>query len=190
MIKIRHSVFETNSSSSHSLVFSSIDRGYSYDLPVDKKGVLTIPFGEFGWGPDILRTPLQKLSYLVTDNSQWRIDDDSRKSWDDILEELKSNDKINEIINLVKSKCPQVKEVTFDVASSYYPRGYIDHDSVGTSNSEDPEELIFNNRIIILIDNDNECNFYHLKDSDKSEKLFDCSIDDCIRNDHVGYWDW
>ena len=45
---IRFSTFETNSSSSHSLVISKKDRGYTYDFPVDESGILTVPFGEFG----------------------------------------------------------------------------------------------------------------------------------------------
>lgn len=48
MRQIRHNVFETNSSSTHCLAFSKKNRGYSYELPVDEDGVLTIPFGEFG----------------------------------------------------------------------------------------------------------------------------------------------
>jgi len=162
MLNIRNSVFETNSSSSHSLVFSKLDRGYSYDLPVDEDGVLTIPFGEFGWGPDVLRTPLEKLSYYITDNSGWQYDDDE-KSWDTIVEEVMSNDVIQEVIEIIKSRCPQVKEVRFEPASSYYPRGYVDHESFGTSHETDFEDLVFNNGVIILIDNDNSCHFEDYK---------------------------
>jgi len=158
MIKIRNSVFETNSSSSHSLVFSKVDRGHNYDLPVDEDGILTIPFGEFGWGPEVLRTPLEKLSYTVTDRGGWSYDDDS-KSWDEILEELKEDDEIQQIIEIVKRNVPAVREVTFEPASDCYPRGYVDHQSQGTSRNADTEDIIFNNSIIILIDNDNSCHF-------------------------------
>lgn len=158
MIKIRNSVFETNSSSSHSLVFSKVDRGHSYDLPVDENGVLTIPFGEFGWGPEILRTPLEKLSYIITDRGGWSYDDDN-KPWDEILEELKEDAEIQQIIEIVKRNVPAVKEVTFEPASDFYPRGYVDHQSQGTSRNADTADIIFNNSIIILIDNDNSCHF-------------------------------
>lgn len=48
MIKIRKNVFETNSSSTHSLVISKKDRGYDYDGLVIADGVLYISFGEYG----------------------------------------------------------------------------------------------------------------------------------------------
>ena len=164
MIKVRSSVFETNSSSSHSLVFSKVNRGHSYDLPVDGNGVLTIPFGEFGWGPAVLKTPLEKLSYVVTDRGGWQYDDDE-KPWEKILEELKQNSKIQQIIKVVKRKVPAVKEVTFKPASAFYPRGYIDHESIGTSKRAKVEDIIFNNNIIILIDNDNSSYFADYFDS-------------------------
>ncbi len=160
MIKIRKSVFETNSSSSHSLVVSKRDRGYDYDLPVDENGILTIPFGEFGWGPAVLNTPIEKLSYLITDRGPYRYDDDNY-SWDTLMERVKEDANINEIIKVVKAACPKVKEIEFSPASSYYPLGYVDHDSCGTSyhNGLSIEEIAFNKSVIIIIDNDNSCNF-------------------------------
>lgn len=176
---IRFGTFETNSSSTHSLVISNKDRGYTYDFPVDENGVLTVPFGEFGWGPDILKTPLEKLSYYVTDHrskDDESVYGDHYKTWDDLLEGISKNEAINKVIELIKSKCPKVKEVVFKQASSFYPRGYIDHDSVGTSNEVSPEELIFNNGILIIIDNDNCCYFSDFTYKEKADKedLFDC----------------
>lgn len=195
MVSIRNSVFETNSSSSHSLVFSKKNRGYSYDLPVDADGVLTIPFGEFGWGPDILKTPIEKLSYLITDNGGYCYDDDD-KSWDDLVEEVLNNSRIQEILDIVKSHCPNIKEIVFEPASSYYPRGYIDHDSVGTSNETDFEDLVFNNDIIILIDNDNSCYFYDYKEYNNygeepkcdPEDLFDKSVEEIIETQRNSFY--
>ena len=190
MINIRPSVFETNSSSSHSLAFSKKERGWSSDLPVDENGVLTIPFGEFGWGPAILRTPIEKLSYLVTDNGGYCYDDDE-KSWESILEEVMDSDFIQNVIAIVKQQCPKVKEVVFSPASSFYPRGYIDHDSVGTSKGVSPAELIFNNDIIIVVDNDNSCHFYDYThdhtNQNKIEELFDKS-DEELEAHHWSDW--
>ena len=56
---IRQGVFETNSSSTHSICIA-------------KDAKLTIPkslhfdFGEFGWECDILKSPIEKASYLYT----------------------------------------------------------------------------------------------------------------------------
>lgn len=153
MVNIRRNVFETNSSSMHSLVISKKDKGYSYDLPVDSDGVLKIPFGEFGWGPDILQTPIKKLSYLITDRGQ--LD--------------------GEIVDMIKEHCPNVKEIKLKTINSYYPEGYVDHQSYGTSSEISPEELVFNNNIIVVIDNDNSCffsDYTNSEDPEIIEKLF------------------
>jgi len=147
MKQIRRKVFETNSSSSHSLVYSKKDRGYNYDLPVDKDGVLTIPFGEFRWGPEILTTPMQKLSYYITDNFSGQGID---------VQEVYDTKEAKYLISIIKKNCPQVKEVRFKESEEDIDFGYVDHQSVGTSTGErDLEKLIFSNSIIILIDNDN-----------------------------------
>lgn len=144
MLTIRRNVFETNSSSMHSLAYSKKDHGYDYNLPVDENGILRIPFGEYGWGPDILKTPIEKLSYLITD----------RGGLDD------------EIVDMIKEYCPKVKEIELETIGSYYPEGYVDHESYGTSSEASPEELIFNNNIIIVIDNDNSPYFSNYDYSD------------------------
>ena len=182
MINIRHSVFETNSSSSHSLVMSKKDRGYNYDLPVDENGILVIPFGWFEWGPDILKTPMEKLSYKVTD-LMMRCDT-WHKSPKEIYKMIEKNKEIQKLINLIKHHCPQVKDVTFQLHDdSTFPCGDIDHESCGTCNDVDAMRLIFDNSIIILIDNDNSCHFYDYKEhwngrkpTKNPEDLFDKPI--------------
>ena len=181
MIQIRKSVFETNSSSSHSLVISKKDRGYDYDLPVDENGILVIPFGEFGWGPDILRTPMEKLSYKLTDlmNSY----STCNKPPKELYKMINQNKEIEKLVNLIKHHCPKVKDVTFQLISdTYYPCGYIDHDSVGVANNIETKRLIFDNSVIVIIDNDNSCYFYdytskYAKVTKDTEELFDKNFD-------------
>lgn len=62
MKMIRRSVFETNSSSCHTLVL------LSKDVPEIQRGYksLSLAFGEYGWGYDIIDEPEEKLSYLLT----------------------------------------------------------------------------------------------------------------------------
>ena len=63
--KIRSGVFETNSSSVHSLVFSKEGLEPSV-LPVDKNDKIITDFGEFGREYCIYNTQAEKLSYLIT----------------------------------------------------------------------------------------------------------------------------
>lgn len=152
-IQVRQNVFETNSSSMHSLVVSNKDRGYDYNLPVDKNGVLTISFGVFGWEPEILKEPLEKISYVITDRcSIGSLDFDEKEALESEI--------VKEVIDLIKSRCPNVKDVKIQRANSYRPYGYVDHQSQGTSyEDKDLEHLIFSNSVIIIINNDNDSNY-------------------------------
>lgn len=80
MIKIRQNIFETNSSSSHSLVYkvnsctgelaeSKLNHDIQlYDFYKDdpKNGILAIHFGDYGWVGDPCDDFRSKLSYLMT----------------------------------------------------------------------------------------------------------------------------
>jgi hypothetical protein len=157
MIQIRKNVFETNSSSTHSLVISNKERTYNYSLPVEA-GVLTIPFGEFGWGPELLVEPIEKLSYLVTDRIDlYDIPEEIKDDEDAIQSLIRDSEPINEIIDAIKYCCPEIEEVRFEIGDSWNPFGYVDHQSCGTSRSEglSIEEIVFSNKVIIMISNDN-----------------------------------
>lgn len=69
MKSIRKDVFETNSSSTHSLVIKRNKSGvYDYNLPMNKNGLVPLVFGscfDFGWGPAEYRDAYAKLNYLV-----------------------------------------------------------------------------------------------------------------------------
>ena len=163
MLQIRKNVFETNSSSTHSLVISNKERSYDYNLPVED-GVLTIPFGEFGWGPDILSTPIEKLSYLITDRIDlYDIPEDIKDDEDAVQALIMESEPICEIVDAIKYCCPEVKEVRFEIGDSWNPFGYVDHQSCGTSHEDglSIEEIVFSNKVIIMIDNDNS---YHYED--------------------------
>lgn len=173
MKQIRNSVFETNSSSSHSICVST-KKGLGWDnkLPVDQDGTLHIPFGEFGWGPEILSTPVEKISYYCTDHvghlRNYCYGDD-KKPWEDLIYEFKNKPEIQELIKIIKENCPDVKDVMFISSDSYDPFGYVDHDSSGTSYGvKDLRDYIFNNSVYVIIDNDNS-NYYD--DHDPEEDL-------------------
>ncbi len=162
MIQIRKNVFETNSSSTHSLVISKEDHAYDYHLPVEDDGTLVITFGEFGWGPEILAAPIEKLSYLITDRcGLYNISDDESSDQESIKEVVMESEAVRDIVETVMRCCPEVKDVVFELNDSWNPFGYIDHQSQGTSYEEDLsiEDIIFSNKVIIMIDNDNSCHY-------------------------------
>ena len=79
MIKIRHSMFETNSSACHSVVFKTRDpniemRDYRYllktwdgdNIKLDDCGYILVHLKNYGWGPVILKDLEEKLSYLAS----------------------------------------------------------------------------------------------------------------------------
>ena len=180
MIKIRKGTFETNSSSTHSIVISDKDRGYSYDLPVDENGILTLTFDEFGWGPDVLNTPYEKLTYLLTQMANDILNEEEFHHFELGLTTLTESKEIESLLDMLKDSCENIKDFEWESCCGYYPFGYIDHQSCGTANEEEPEELIFNNKILILIDNDNSCHFEdyfpsfpNSKPKKDLEKLFD-----------------
>lgn len=131
MIKIRRNVFETNSSSMHSLSVIGSDRMSTLE---SKDGIVVVSEGEFGWGYDALTTPKQKLSYLVTEYSG---------------EE--------EMIDVIKEA---VKDYTGLSLAVYENDGYIDHQSRGMiseyiTDKQSIIDLVFNDKNVIVIDNDN-----------------------------------
>jgi len=118
MIKVRDG-FETNSSSSHSVVISDSDSvftdlAYLGTLELDG-GTLHVE-GEiaFGWGWELWSMPGDKLNYILIDNDK-----------DELVRER--------LVNLIKEKTG-VKHVDFpgiDNAREY--NAYVDHQSAGTS---------------------------------------------------------
>lgn len=140
---IRKSVFETNSSSTHSITLGREDFEISKQgLDVEGNVVKIYP-GEFGWGPERFSDSATKASYALA----W-VKEYSGPREEDYLEMLE------EVIGDVTG-C----EVEF-VKSSDEDWGYIDHQSqkVGKDIFVDKDTLknfIFNPNSILEIDHDN-----------------------------------
>ncbi len=162
MINKRLGLFETNSSSSHSISVSKLDRGYS-ELFINNDGIIEVTFGEFGWGPDILSLPEDKLSYYLTDLACSHGISYGRNKWDDGIKKIRGLPEFKELLDILKCRYPNFKDICFIKTDEdeYYQFGYVDHQSTGTSLDKDIKELIFNNSYIIIIDNDNS---YHFED--------------------------
>lgn len=137
----RHGVFETNSSSTHSI---SIHKSTLFDttLYVDEDGVCTITPGKFGWEMERYTDAGTKASYCLT--YCWRNGDSTKL------------DMLREVIQF-HTNCKNVQFVQLD---GYSPEGYIDHQSSDVA--EDAFEsknalraFIFNSRSVLTTDNDN-----------------------------------
>lgn len=138
VIKIRENVFETNSSSTHSVAISLHDKEnlmYSV-LPVNEDGKIIITDGEFGWGVDIFTNPSVKASYALTHCN----------------DNLEQQELLKEVIS--DQTGVDKENIIFD-----FNRGYIDHQSYGMLNDffdrQNLKEFIFNPNYTLIIDNDN-----------------------------------
>lgn len=174
MQKIRAYVFETNSSSTHSVSVKlsrdcEIERSIAeLKLHVLGDGFLHLSCGEFGWGPEQFDDPLNKLSYLITliceinNIDGWYSDandDDLRAQ----LEDVKDFQCLNDYITQLIPNCNGIYVDYFD--------GYIDHQSCEDFQNINDflsrhrgayrhgtlplEDFLLNRNILLIIDNDN-----------------------------------
>lgn len=146
-IQIRSSVFETNSSSLHSLVISKVI------VPPIQESLYGY-FGEYGWGYEELVSQEQKLSYILTHTAMSLIK--SNNIPNELNKFLKSPifQKLNELIRIKTGRDIYMGDC---LMSAYNKFGYIDHQSVGILDNytlEDLVDIIFSESKII-IDNDN-----------------------------------
>lgn len=148
MKKIRVSVFETNSSSMHSLSIGSNKKMGVLDEEKTEEIILGI--GEYGWGPENLTTWLEKADYLAVDTINR--EDEIKKG---LLLEALSLAFPNAVFEFALLE-PENDE-NIDETKTY--SGYLDHESVGIvwSDLETVEEVfsvVFGDSIIV-VDNDN-----------------------------------
>jgi hypothetical protein len=142
MRTIRHSVFETNSSSSHSISISK-ETAVMQTLPVGADGVLRFSGGEFGWEFEHYSSAMSKAIYALTWAKQYGTKEDVA------------------MLRKVLKEQTGAKKVLFEsVSDEYYPWGYIDHqsDDVCKEAFVDEETLrmfIFNPQSNFTTDNDN-----------------------------------
>jgi len=169
MKKIRYNAFESNSSSSHSLLIKK-PRRMNYECikaePYDN--LVHIEFGEFGWGIDTYYDAEIKLSYAAT-----MVAETEEFNSEDEFYQTAGMKAINE---LVKEKCHcngvvvdypnfQIESYTWNGETKHYMshNGYIDHQSCDYKSLQDfldawgitLERFIFDDNVGLLIDNDN-----------------------------------
>ena len=170
MKRVRQGAFESNSSSSHSLLIRKPGKMYYRDLqPMGYDRLVHVEFGEFGWGVDTYYSTKTKLSYAVT-----MVAETEEFNSEDEFYETAGMKAINE---LIKDKCHcngvcvdypnfQPESYTWDGEIKHYMshNGYIDHQSCECYNSLQDflndwditlERFIFDDNVGLLIDNDN-----------------------------------
>jgi len=138
---IRRNVFETNSSSTHSLCVTK------NNILDQKQESLNFSIGEFGWEENTLDSPSEKASYLYT---AILVCDGKM----DCLESVKNALNNNGIEY-------EFEEPNFDDEYRYLNNGYIDHsgeiyDFLDICNDEDKiMRFLFSSESFILTGNDN-----------------------------------
>lgn len=140
-ISIRKGVFETNSSSCHSVSISN-DVSTTSNLDVEN-GVVSLDYCEYGWSGPSCRSPYDKACYAAT----WVRNYGTNEQFDMFLEVIREN------TGAVVIEIPEGDD-------SYYRTGHIDHQSVDTiesyfSNKKILKSFLFNDKYSVLIDNDN-----------------------------------
>lgn len=142
MKNIRQSVFETNSSSTHSVSVSKDTDGI-YDTLFPENGILTIDGMDFGWEWQTYNDAATKAAYVAV--------------------YLNYNALQKDTLEKVLKEHTGAKEVVFNIKDFY-----IDHQSVNEAgylflSEETLKEFIFNPKSYLMLGNDNDTpppNFY------------------------------
>ena len=158
MKKTRQQVFETNSSSTHSISISELNDNDILDVLVpDEHGNIILEGGEFGWEAETYYDAESKASYAAIYTMDWAREDSER------FKEI--------LINVIKEQTG-CNEVIFNFTNEYNDKSgkewaYIDHQSVEDKDLhymfEDPSKLrnfIFNKQSVLGTDNDNNNDDY------------------------------
>lgn len=160
MKTIRHNVFETNSSSTHSISINSTTELYDSITP-DSNGVITLTGGQFGWEWEQYNDALTKANYCAVD--------------------VHGNGDLEKMLRDVIMEHTGAKDVVFDLTTDYRQDNYsyIDHQSVGTvhpafSSADNLKNFIFNSKSYLFTGNDNTdepANFYDVGVEDFTHQI-------------------
>lgn len=138
---IRRGVFETNSSSSHSISLGYSNEGWETIEP-NSDGVIVLRGEEFGWGVYTICDAESKANYAVLDA---------------LLNE--DNELVERVVKVIEEYTGYPVELSLhDLIDGY--NSYIDHQSVGTFADEcfsedEIKQFIFNRSSELELDNDN-----------------------------------
>jgi hypothetical protein len=164
-IQIRDAVFETNSSSSHSVTVSADELADDYGISKEtlRKGVITAKVYPDGYGWEWVRfyRPENKLAYLLYQAMPWTTRGKEPERGVDVASKLKEvSPRARHIIETVEKKTGLRVELVFpDVEGAHF---YVDDDSAGrgleyTAPGREDEllRLIFGSNSYVELGNDN-----------------------------------
>ena len=167
---IRNNVFETNSSSCHSIQISqksSMDYK-SLRSHIDIDGILHIIPKEFGWEINTYRLPYTKIQYAFEMIIETEVYYEELKDIDNNygLDVIYTTEGFQNLKDLLVSNIDECKDVVVDIDynDSFNKFGYIDHQSHENYNSLQDflndydvtlEEFIFDTGVVLKTDNDN-----------------------------------
>lgn len=173
MKQIRHWVFETNSSSTHSLSI----REWEQLIPqiLDNQKYFRMACWEFWWEVSSYSDFTSKVSYVITGLlSYWpdvtkddeilpRFKQEYDQFWwltlSTVIEESEKNkEELQKVFDVIKEKIPDMEDIILEFSQhSCYPFWYVDHQSsdVPFEAFEDLEQFFFCNSSYFETDNDN-----------------------------------
>lgn len=170
--QIRSNVFETNSSSSHSLTLSQEALVPAPFPPqVLRRGYVDISLGEFGWEWQRYYDPIAKLSYLATQVTDGHVPEDCPDNMD--VSTYEHNQELQMLGQVVKEHTGCEMRI--------YGSGYIDHQSAKSDGAngmelfDDKEKLkrfIFDANSYIETGNDNDGPGWFINTDRGQEKVF------------------
>ena len=165
---IRNNVFETNSSSSHSISIANVHSYYKpSNIPIKSDNKLHITGGEFGWGYNRYRDFPTKLQYAITMVYETEIPFVDASNWDnrnEIIELIKNTKGFTNLDNMIKVEfnCDGIE--IEPLSSHWYPFGVVDHQSCEDYSSLEDflnnwnvslYDFLFDENVGLVIDNDN-----------------------------------
>lgn len=170
---IRAGVFETNSSSSHSMKLNSEDIIQSpFPAETLRKGEIEVTIGEFGWEWARYYRPENKLSYLLTQMT----------SGETVLPEGMSAQErarqLREEYTDFDRACSIVEEFTGCRITVPHGSGYVDHDSRGVGmelfhrSDEDIRQFLFSDQCYFETGNDNSSAQRHIRTDKGTYELY------------------
>ena len=162
---IRDNVWETNSSSVHTVSIRGNEWENHYQYLAGEDGNIHVKLGEYGWSGEPCDDFRSKLAYalsmlLHSEYPGFSYYDEDFVVDQGILEELNG---YHILLEAIKNNFNIDGIVIDKISGAFYPYGYIDHQSCDYLSLQDffddwnvdAERFLFDDNVVVHIDNDN-----------------------------------